>query len=207
LKGIWAIPVLASVVVIAIASLFVADFYQSSEPKIVHIPSSFVADAASGNTLTMFIIKDGVVTKSFPIGSFQWHAGYGENNPDKLGRVKVCFPLAADENSSCWIRVSMPYSTDAWETFLIPAIGDEVRVVFEHGDPDQPIITGRVYNGVDVESVDVKASESDSPTMEVLMTATGHELVFEDSDGTELLCVQADAKKHEIFLCEESGPR
>jgi len=206
LKGIWAIPVLASVVVIAIASLFVTDFSQSSEPKIVHIPSSFAADAASGNTLTMSIIKDGV-TESFPIGSFQWHAGYGENNPDKLGRVKVCFPLAADENSSCWIRVSMPYSTDAWEMFLIPAIGDEVRIIFVDGDPDRPLVIGAVYNGVDVESVDVKASESDSPTMEVLMTATGHELVFEDSEGAELLCVQADAKKHEIFLCDESGPR
>jgi len=206
LKGIWAIPVLASVVVIAIASLFVTDFSQSSESKIVHIPSSFAADAASGNTLTMSIIKDGV-TESFPISSFQWHVGYGENNPDKLGRVKVCFPLAADENSSCWIRVSMPYSTNAWGTFLIPAIGDEVRIIFVDGDPDRPLVIGAVYNGVDVESVEVKASESDSPTMEVLMTATGHELVFEDSEGAELLCVQADAKKHEIFLCEESGPR
>ena len=141
MKGIWAIPVLASVVVIAIASLFVTDFSQSSESKIVHIPSSFAADAASGNTLTMSIIKDGV-TESFPIGSFQWHAGYGENNPDKLGRVKVCFPLAADENSSCWIRVSMPYSTDAWEMFLIPAIGDEVRIIFVDGDPDHGRLGG-----------------------------------------------------------------
>src|SRR4030095_4849369 len=51
-----------------------------------------------------------------------------------------------DENSSCWIRVSHPWAGKGWGSVSIPRIGQEVIVDFLEGDPDQPIITGRVYN-------------------------------------------------------------
>ncbi|XZE32850.1 type VI secretion system Vgr family protein [Pirellulaceae bacterium SH501] len=69
---------------------------------------------------------------------------------DSLGRVKVQFPWdrvgANDENSSCWIRVAQIWSGKAWGSMFIPRIGQEVIVEFLEGDPDRPIITGRVYN-------------------------------------------------------------
>jgi type VI secretion system secreted protein VgrG len=69
---------------------------------------------------------------------------------DKYGRVKVQFHWdrygKKDQNSSCWIRVSHPWAGKSWGAVATPRIGQEVIVDFLEGDPDQPIITGRVYN-------------------------------------------------------------
>ena len=69
---------------------------------------------------------------------------------DNYGRVKVQFHWdrygEQDENSSCWIRVSQPWAGKGWGAVSTPRIGQEVIVDFLEGDPDQPIITGRVYN-------------------------------------------------------------
>ena len=70
---------------------------------------------------------------------------------DKLGRVKVHFHWDRrgkfDENSSCWVRVSSAWAGKGYGNFSVPRIGQEVIVDFLEGDPDQPIIVGRVYNG------------------------------------------------------------
>jgi type VI secretion system secreted protein VgrG len=69
---------------------------------------------------------------------------------DQFGRVKVQFHWdrlgKKDENSSCWIRVSHPWAGKGWGAVSTPRMGQEVIVDFLEGDPDQPIITGRVYN-------------------------------------------------------------
>ncbi|HKC57491.1 MAG TPA: type VI secretion system tip protein TssI/VgrG, partial [Vicinamibacterales bacterium] len=69
---------------------------------------------------------------------------------DQFGRVKVQFHWdrlgKKDENSSCWMRVSHPWAGKGWGAVSTPRIGQEVIVDFLEGDPDQPIVTGRVYN-------------------------------------------------------------
>jgi type VI secretion system secreted protein VgrG len=76
--------------------------------------------------------------------------GGDEIYTDKFGRVKVQFHWdrlgKKDQNSSCWIRVSHPWAGKGWGSVATPRIGQEVIVDFLEGDPDQPIITGRVYN-------------------------------------------------------------
>jgi type VI secretion system secreted protein VgrG len=73
-----------------------------------------------------------------------------EIHTDKYGRVKVQFHWDRegkhDENSSCWMRVSHPWAGKGWGAISVPRIGQEVIVDFLEGDPDRPIITGRVYN-------------------------------------------------------------
>src|SRR6185295_12458275 len=70
---------------------------------------------------------------------------------DKYARVKVLFHWdrysKADENSSCWVRVSQGLAGKGWGQISNPRIGQEVIIEFLEGDPDRPIITGRVYNG------------------------------------------------------------
>ena len=70
---------------------------------------------------------------------------------DEHARVKVQFYWdrygQRDENSSCWIRVSNPWAGKNFGGMNIPRIGQEVIVSFLEGDPDRPIISGRVYNG------------------------------------------------------------
>ena len=70
---------------------------------------------------------------------------------DQHGRVKVQFHWdrygKRDENSSCWVRVAQLWAGKAFGGVHLPRIGQEVVVEFLDGDPDRPIITGRVYNG------------------------------------------------------------
>src|SRR5260370_32348920 len=69
---------------------------------------------------------------------------------DKYGRVKVQFfwnrEGKANENSSCWIRVSQAWAGKGWGAMWIPRIGQEGSGDFLEGDPDRPLIMGRVYN-------------------------------------------------------------
>ena len=87
---------------------------------------------------------------------------------DKYGRVKVLFhwdregEKKKDENSSCWIRVSQPWAGKAWGGVTIPRIGQEVIVDFLEGDPDQPIITGRVYNAEQMPPYALPANKTQS---------------------------------------------
>jgi type VI secretion system secreted protein VgrG len=71
--------------------------------------------------------------------------------PDEFGRVKVQFHWDREgqfnEHSSCWLRVSQTHAGAGWGMMDLPRIGEEVIVSFLEGDPDRPIITGRVYNG------------------------------------------------------------
>jgi type VI secretion system secreted protein VgrG len=69
---------------------------------------------------------------------------------DKYGRVKVQFHWdregKKDADSSCWLRVAQVWAGKGWGAFFWPRVGHEVVVVFEEGDPDQPLIIGSVYN-------------------------------------------------------------
>jgi type VI secretion system secreted protein VgrG len=69
---------------------------------------------------------------------------------DQYGRVKVQFPWDRvgqnDESSSCWLRVAQIWAGKNWGGIDIPRIGQEVLVQFMEGDPDRPIVVGRVYN-------------------------------------------------------------
>ena len=70
---------------------------------------------------------------------------------DKHGRVRVQFHWdrygKRDDKSSCWIRVSQAWAGRGWGGVNLPHVGHEVVVSFLEGDPDRPLVTGRVYNG------------------------------------------------------------
>jgi len=84
-----------------------------------------------------------------------------EIHTDEFGRVRVSFHWdrynEANENASCWIRVSQAWAGRFWGAVSIPRIGQEVIVSFLDGDPDRPIITGRVYNGANMPPYDLPA--------------------------------------------------
>src|SRR5262245_44247059 len=85
---------------------------------------------------------------------------------DKFGRVKVQFHWdregKSDPDSSCWIRVSQPWAGKGWGSISIPRIGQEVVVDFIEGDPDRPIITGKVYNADQMPPYELPAEKTKS---------------------------------------------
>jgi len=116
---------------------------------------------------------------------------------DKHGRVKVQFHWDREgqnnEQSSCWIRVSQNWAGAKWGSMHIPRIGQEVIVDFIEGDPDRPIITGRVYHGENVPPYPLPANKTVS-TVKSNSTPGGegsNELKFEDKKGEEEVYLHA----------------
>ena len=110
---------------------------------------------------------------------------------DKYGRVKLQFHWdrygKADENSSCWTRVSHPWAGKGWGSISIPRIGQEVIVDFLEGDPDQPIITGRVYNADQTPpfGLPAKAMISGVKSNSTKGGGGNNEISLDDTKGTE----------------------
>src|SRR4029078_5761904 len=121
--------------------------------------------------------------------------GGDEIYTDKYGRVKVQFHWdrlgKKDQNASCWIRVSPPWGGKGWGAVSTPRIGQEVIVDFLEGDPDQPIITGRIYNAEQMPPYELPANKTQSGIK--TRSSTGgspdnfNEIRFEDKKGEEQL--------------------
>jgi type VI secretion system secreted protein VgrG len=117
---------------------------------------------------------------------------------DQYGRVKLQFHWdrygKSDENSSCWVRVSNAWAGKQWGAIYIPRIGHEVIVEFLEGDPDQPIITGRVYNAVAMPPYALPAEMTKS-TVKTNSSKGGqgfNEIRFEDKKGSEEIFVHGE---------------
>ena len=119
---------------------------------------------------------------------------------DSLGRVMVQFDWDRlgqhNEKSSCWIRVSQVWAGSKWGGIHIPRIGQEVIVDFLDGDPDRPIITGRLYNADNMPPYDLPANQTQSGIKSRSSkggTASNfNEIRFEDKKGQEELHLQAE---------------
>jgi type VI secretion system secreted protein VgrG len=115
---------------------------------------------------------------------------------DEYGRVKVQFHWdrygQMDENSSCWIRVSHPWAGQNWGAISIPRIGQEVIVDFLEGDPDRPLITGRVYNAEQMPPFDLPAGAVVSGIKSNTHKGKGYnELTMDDTAGKEKITIHA----------------
>jgi type VI secretion system secreted protein VgrG len=117
---------------------------------------------------------------------------------DKYGRVKVQFhwdrDRKLDASSSCWVRVAPLWAGNKGGAMFIPRIGQEVVVSFLEGDPDQPIITGCVYNPQTMPPYTLPDEKTKS-TIKTDSTKGGggfNELRFEDKKGSEQIFIHAE---------------
>ncbi|HEY6339095.1 MAG TPA: type VI secretion system tip protein TssI/VgrG [Candidatus Sulfotelmatobacter sp.] len=117
---------------------------------------------------------------------------------DKYGRVRVQFYWdrvgANDEKSSCWVRVCQPWAGNGWGAMWIPRIGQEVMVSFEEGNPDHPLIIGRVYNAQQVVPYTLPDHQTVSTFRGNSSKGGGsnpNEIRFEDKAGSEQLFLNA----------------
>lgn len=110
---------------------------------------------------------------------------------DEHGRVKVQFHWdregKKDDKTSCWIRVSQAWAGAGWGAMTIPRIGHEVIVDFLEGDPDRPIIIGRVYHGINKPPYGLPGDKTKSTLKSDSSKGGGgsNELRFEDKKGAE----------------------
>jgi len=130
---------------------------------------------------------------------------------DEFGRVRVQFHWDRegkyDDNSSCWIRVSQNWAGAGYGFLSLPRVGQEVLVEFFEGDPDRPIVTGRVFN----QTRQVLYKLPDDKTKSGWKTETYpgaggfNELSFEDAKGREEVHVQAEKDYTELVKNNQSS--
>ncbi len=124
---------------------------------------------------------------------------------DEYARVKVQFHWdrlgKKDQDSSCFVRVSQSWAGSGWGFIQIPRIGQEVIVDFIEGDPDLPMITGRVYNASQMPPYGLPGNATQSGWKSDSSKGGGgyNELMFEDKAGSELVNFQAQ-KDHNLLI-------
>jgi type VI secretion system secreted protein VgrG len=132
-----------------------------------------------------------------------------EIHTDKYGRVKVQFHWDRvgkhDDKSSCWIRASHPWAGKKWGGVWTPRIGQEVIVDFLEGDPDRPIITGRVYNAEQMPPWELPAKQNISGLKSNSTKGGGgyNEFSMDDTKGKELILTHAQ-KDMTTFVLHDS---
>ncbi|MBD9062717.1 MAG: type VI secretion system tip protein VgrG [Enterobacter cloacae] len=169
---------------------------------------------ASGEGETIHRIDFTVIPASVsfrPAQSTAWPRTYGPQTAkvvgpqgesiwtDKYGRVKVKFHwdrlAKGDDTSSCWVRVSSAWAGQGYGGVQIPRVGDEVVVDFINGDPDRPIITGRVYNDASMPPWALPAAATQMGFMSRTKDGSvdnANALRFEDKAGAEQVWIQAE---------------
>jgi phage protein D len=95
----------------------------------------------------------GNVRTSQPTPRFgaQLVVGVVTNNkdPDEMGRVRVQYPSLGPDAESAWARILTPSAGNARGILMLPVVGEEVLIGFEHGDTTRPYVLGSLFNGVD----------------------------------------------------------
>lgn len=107
------------------------------------------------------------------------------NDPTGQGRVRLSFPWMDASMRSAWAPVSVPLAGKDRGAYIMPELGDEALVAFEHGDFDHPFVLGYLWNGTDL------PPEND-PQLRVIRTPGGHQLRFEDAPGAKKIVVKTD---------------
>ncbi|QKJ85701.1 Type IV secretion protein Rhs [Paramixta manurensis] len=118
---------------------------------------------------------------------------------DKYGRIKVKFHwdrlAKGDDTSSCWVRVSSAWAGQGFGGVQIPRVNDEVVIDFINGDPDRPLVTGRVYNEASMPPWSLPAAATQMGFLSRSKDGTpenANALRFEDRKGAEQVWVQAE---------------
>ena len=178
------------------------------------------ADGATIHRTDFTVIPSSVVFR--PAQATPWPRTYGPQTArvvgpqgesiwtDKYGRVKVKFHwdrlAKGDDTSSCWVRVSSAWAGQGYGGVQIPRVGDEVVVDFINGDPDRPIITGRVYNEASMPPWALPAAATQMGFYS--RSKDGHKdnaniLRFEDRAGHEQIWIHAEKNMDtEVEHCE-----
>ncbi len=116
---------------------------------------------------------------------------------DKYGRVKLQFHWdrrgKSDDKSSCWVRVSQNWAGKNWGGVFIPHVGHEVVVSFLEGDPDIPMVTGRVYNAENMQAITLPANKTQSS----IQDHAGNLITMEGKSGVQDIRIHAVKDMHE----------
>jgi hypothetical protein len=107
-----------------------------------------------------------------------------------------------DDKSSCWIRVSQNWGGKGWGGMFIPHVGQEVIVMFEGGDPDLPLITGRVYNAENMPPVGLPGGKTQS----IIQDHGGNKINMEGGAGAQRIILNSPTANSFVTIGASRNP-
>jgi type VI secretion system secreted protein VgrG len=132
--------------------------------------------------------------------------GEDDIHTDAHGRVQVKLswdrtdPIGREASVTCFVRVMQALGGNGWGFMFIPRIGMEVILSFIEGDPDRPLVTGCVYNGLQraAHALPAEKTKSYIRTRSSPSGKGGNELQFEDADGRQQIYLHAQRDHREV---------
>jgi phage protein D/phage baseplate assembly protein gpV len=117
------------------------------------------------------------------------------DDPNNWGRVKVKFPWMSEDASSAWSRVISAGAGKDAGLFVTPEVGDEVAVIFEHGDFNRPFVIGGLWNGQAPPPAEGKsAARGEKPLVRVWRSRKGHRIAVYDNSAKKIEIVTNDGR-------------
>lgn len=132
-----------------------------------------------------------------------------EIHVDNYGRVKVRFQWDREpdngEHHSCWMRVSQLHAGPGFGGISIPRVGEEVIVSFIEGDPDRPIVTGRVYHQESMPPFGLPGEKTRSGIKTKTYKGQGYnELTMDDTPGKEQIRIHGQYDMNSTVLHDQT---
>ena len=131
-----------------------------------------------------------------------------ENKDDSgTGRVKVRYPGHSQPPETYWARVATPMAGKSRGFYVIPEVGDEVIVAFEHGDLRRPYVVGSLWTA---EGQAPATNPDGRNDIRLIRTRKGHTLRFDDGEKGRVQLESSDGKHlsiddEEITLEDANG--
>jgi uncharacterized protein involved in type VI secretion and phage assembly len=127
-------------------------------------------------------------------------------DPQKLGRVKLQLPVVSEQDTTSWAPIIMLGAGKNRGWFFIPDPGDEVLVMFEHGDPNRPLVVGSLWNGKDRPPDSNPIPHAND--RRVIKSRAGSSIVFDDGsdpkivieDGAGKARITIDSKNNKVLI-------
>lgn len=102
-------------------------------------------------------------------------------DPDGWGRIKVKYPWLTDDAESDWARIVSAGAGHEAGFYAVPEVGDEVAVLFEHGDFNRPLVLGGLWNGQNAVPPEA-ATDDTAPQTRVWRSLAGNAITLHDTD-------------------------
>lgn len=118
------------------------------------------------------------------------------SDPERSGRVRLCYPWMVEENESGWVRVAVPYAGDGRGHYMIPEVDDEVLVAFEEGDIERPVVIGSLRSGRD--SLPCEPEKENG--RKCFRSRSGFRMTWDDKEGSERFVMEDPDGKRRIEM-------
>ena len=122
-------------------------------------------------------------------------------DPEKLGRVKVKYPWQEGPRESYWARLAVMAAGKDRGTVWLPEVGDEVLLSFEKGSIEHPFVLGALFNGKDVPP---EKNDDGNNDTKLIKTRSGHQVKFFDKAGEEKIEIKTKGG-HVLLMDDKSG--